>query len=139
MEDNYESPIHISDNELDSPQSYEDEDLTVDYDSQEIWLSLSPIGFSCFEISNHGRVRNSYTQMIVLVNNSKEKTPKKLRDRSRVILIDDDHHKRNLEVSRLVVIAFNSSLPEYFIVKHKDGNNLNNRLENLLIKSIKRI
>lgn len=135
MEENnqYNSP---NEEQIDIPSDLSDSDLTVDYEPPETWMSLAPIHFSNFDVSSHGNIRNSITMLLVRPSIMRETA--KHRVTVYVYLVNDFQSRYKLTIARLVVMAFNSSLPKNFIVRHKDMDNTNNKLENLEVKSIKK-
>ena len=94
--------------------------------SGEKWINLSSIGFSSYEVSNLGRVKSLAT------DNRKEMIRKQTLKNSYLYvgLINEDGSKRKtFVIHRLVAKMFIGENEN--IIEHLDGDNTNNRLDNL--------
>lgn len=109
---------------------------------QEIWLKIN--GFKYYEVSNKGRVR-SLDRSYYLKKFTPSKNPrykgeirrgrilKKYVNKygyERVTLCEDNTERYKL-VHRLVAEAFIEPIKGFNFVNHKDGNKLNNNIDNL--------
>lgn len=91
---------------------------------QERWETLSFLGFSLYEISNHGHVRNSKTGRIL--------KPEITGDGYlRVYLKQDEGKLKHLYVHRLVAQVFLPNPDNKETVDHQDGDRQNNHVRNL--------
>lgn len=94
----------------------------------EQWKSIP--GFSLYEASTEGRIRNSNTGLI-----RKTAYPKaekyKVRNRKRLELINDNGKKVMIYVHRLVAMAFIPNPNNLPCINHKDENGWNNKPNNL--------
>lgn len=80
-------------------------------------------GFNKYEISKCGEIRNIKTKKILSANMSSD---------YHSILLSDNYKKRHtFRVHRLVAKTFLENQNNYEIVNHKDGNKLNNNVDNL--------
>lgn len=95
----------------------------MDTNIYEEWKDIN--GFSNYQISNQGRVRNKNTQLIL------KNRPTKAEYMQVNIKRDDDQKFINQYIHRLVALAFlelDQTRPE---VNHKDKNKANNAVDNL--------
>ncbi len=100
--------------------------MSLENMSDEKWINLSSIGFSTYEVSNLGRVKSLAT------DTRKEMIRKQTLKNSYLYvgLVSEDGNKRKTFVlHRLVAQMFIGENKN--IVEHLDGDNTNNRLENL--------
>lgn len=76
-----------------------------------------------YEVSNLGRVRSKQTHAILssYVNENGY----------RIVGLNKNKNHKNWRVHRLMMLSFYGPDPEHPVVNHKDGNKLNNRLDNL--------
>ena len=88
---------------------------------EEKWKIID--GFSRYLISNKGRVKNVRTSRIL--------KPFNLRGYKQITLTNDDNIKKKVLVHRLVALAFIPNPNNKPQVNHKDGNKINNKIENL--------
>ena len=88
----------------------------------EIWKTID--GFSKYQISNFGNVKNKNTGNILKrrINNHGYKD---------VGLVSDEGKQKTKTIHRLVCCAFIENPLNKPQVNHKDGNKLNNKVENL--------
>ena len=100
-------------------------DLTMTENQKEIWKPV--IGFSGYEVSNHGRVRSwmsiNYPRKIL--------SPAKTSTGYMQVSLALNGVMYPVRVHRLVLIAFVGLCPEGMESCHKDGNRSNNFLYNL--------
>lgn len=91
-----------------------------------IWESLAPLGYSKYEVSNTGEIRNARTHRVLAVIINQNNT-------HYVSLYSDRHVRSNLGVAKLVASIFIPNLePEIFThVCHRDGRASNNEVSNL--------
>jgi len=92
----------------------------------EIYVSLKPLGFSKYSVSNYGNVRNDEVNRLMLQSGNQSGT-------LYVGLIDDnDQLQRKLSVGLLVAKMFLNERPDpNDNVIHLDGNRKNNFVTNL--------
>jgi len=83
-------------------------------------------GFPCYEVSDEGRVRNTRSGRVLA-----KRPNKKQKGYLQVLIRDDKGVVRSPLVHHLVVRAFIGPIPPDLEVNHKDGDKLNNRLDNL--------
>ena len=89
--------------------------------SNEIYKKIN--GFSNYEISNFGNLRNKTTEYIF--------KPSIKSGYLCTSLIDDTGEKKPVKIHRLVALTFIPNLENKYTVNHKDHNKLNNNLDNL--------
>ena len=96
----------------------------IDEELEEIWGDIK--GFPNYQVSTLGRVRNKQTGYLItpLLGSSGYLTVR-IRRRS------GDHDKPALNIHRIVAETFLDGHQPDLQVNHKDGNKLNNRLDNL--------
>lgn len=123
---------------FDNPENKVDESYTnplID-ESNEVWKPIKD--YSLYEASNFGRIRNKETKKIkkqFIPNSEKNKNYKRL---SVSVRRDDDTHSmKRVIASRLIFSAFYDGDIDDGLVCHKDGNPLNNNIENLYLGSHK--
>ena len=96
---------------------------------EEIWKGIE--WSTCYEVSNKGRVRNKFTKHII------KSKPTPSHRHPQVCLSCGLWSKMRLTLSHLVYNAFNDNKVFYLYghkgerIGHKDGNILNNNIENL--------
>lgn len=96
---------------------------------EEIWKDID--WSTCYEVSNKGRVRNKFTKHIL------KSKPTPSHRHPQVCLSCGLWSKMQLTLSHLVYNAFNDNKVFYLYghkgerIGHKDGNILNNNIENL--------
>lgn len=90
--------------------------------NREIWLSID--GFSNYEISQFGRVRNIITERFISINYNSSSY-------RRVLLTRNDGTQQHKFIHRLVAEAFIPNPEGLKIVDHIDGNIHNNNVNNL--------
>lgn len=90
---------------------------------EEIWKPLSSQGFSKYEISSHGRIKNLQTGYILKGS--------LFQGYIRSGLTNDDGKLKNLLVHKLVAEVFLQKGDESHVVTHLDGNKANNNVANL--------
>jgi hypothetical protein len=94
---------------------------------EEIWKSLSWLGYDNYEISTTGNVRNQKTKRIIKPDVKSKKDPY-----LRVFLSKPKQKLKKFRLNRLVLLCFNPiENPEQYHVHHKDNNKNNNSIENL--------
>eukprot|EP01084_Bolivina_argentea_P090568 163175_1 len=93
----------------------------------EIWTDIN--GFSQYQISSLGNVKNIKRNRLLTINNDRFKI---LNSTSFVMLVSDSGKKRRLIVGRVVLNSFdpNDDSDNLFAI-HIDGNKYNNKLSNL--------
>lgn len=89
----------------------------------EFWKQIKIEYFTKYEISNNGIVRNINTKYIYKQYNRN--------GYSAINLYSDIAKNQNFSIHRLVAQTFIENPNNYEIVNHKDGNKLNNNVENL--------
>jgi len=89
-----------------------------------VWKKIE--GFSAYEISNTGIVRNSKTEHPMKPTISNKKYV--------VHIISNANKTRGVAVHILVAKAFFKLTHEHYKILHKNGNKLDNRVENLKVK-----
>ena len=101
----------------------------------EIWKDIK--GYEgLYQVSNLGRIR-SLDRIVKSIYNSKRKMsgkilkPNVIGRYAIITLYDNDGKAKNRTIHRLVAQAFIPNPNNYPIVNHKDGNRLNNSVENL--------
>jgi len=89
---------------------------------QEIWKDIKD--YKNYEVSNLGNVRNKKTKKILhqYINHN---------NNNFVTLYDEYKEKRTIIIHRIVANAFIENINNAYIVKHKDGNKQNNKVDNL--------
>lgn len=103
----------------------------------ETWLPIK--GYENYLISNHGRVARILKSTYKTLKTFKRQAGgylgrknAKLMYHDKVSLYDKDSHKpKQFFIHRLVAAAFIPNPNKYPIVNHKDGNSLNNNVNNL--------
>ena len=103
---------------------------------EEVWKDIA--GYEGFyQVSNTGKVKSlvgwdghKYVNREIMINPYKQKTNKSEYLRSVVKLKKHGEHK-DFKVHRLVAQAFINNKNNYNVVNHKDGNPLNNSIDNL--------
>jgi hypothetical protein len=93
----------------------------MNFGNNEIWRAID--GYLNYEVSSHGRIRNSNTGRIL-----KQRMCNRGYDRA---CLYKNGEGVNYAVHRLVCIAFNENKNNYNIVDHIDRNTRNNFYENL--------
>lgn len=92
--------------------------------SNEEWRAVPVDGYrNGYEISNLGRLRRSETGTILIGGLDK--------DGYRIHVLSYEGKRKTVKRHRLVASAFLSSIPGKWEVNHKDGDKLNNHVENL--------
>ena len=91
---------------------------------QEIWKDIP--GYSCYQASNLGNIRNKNGHILKATANSKGYLN---------VCLRKDGESRTIKVHRLVYEAFNGPIPEGMQVNHIDENKQNNTLSNLNLMS----
>lgn len=99
----------------------------LDAEVQEIWAVIS--GFSRYEVSTWGRIRNRKTRRLM---NVRQLSPKYKRGYLRVVLKGDDGYRRSVYIHEAVAKAFVSNPFNYPIVDHVDKDRDNNHPWNLM-------
>lgn len=94
---------------------------------REVWRDIS--GFSRYEVSTWGRVRNKRTRYVIKV---RKLSPKYKKGYLRVVLYDDQNFKRSVYIHEIVAKAFVPNYFNYPIVDHVDKNRDNNYVWNLM-------
>lgn len=92
-------------------------------DPEERWKGI--LGFSCYEASTNGRVRRKDNHRLLTPS------PNILTGRLYISLIGDGGKRKNLQLARVIAQTFIDHDSTYNTVNHKDGNILNNCVENL--------
>lgn len=92
-------------------------------DPEERWKGI--LGFSCYEASTSGRVRRKDNHRLLTPS------PNILTGRLYICLVRDDGKRKNLQLARVIAQTFIEHDSEHNTVNHKDGNILNNYVENL--------
>lgn len=92
-------------------------------DPEERWKSI--LGFSCYEASTNGRVRRKDNHRLLTPS------PNILTGRLYISLIGDAGKRKNLQLARVIAQTFINHDPTHNTVNHKDGDILNNHVENL--------
>lgn len=88
----------------------------------EFWKQIEIDNFTKYEISNNGIVRNINTKYIYKQFN---------RNGYYTVNLNSDNIRKHFSIHRLVAQTFIDNPNNYEIVNHKDGNKLNNNVENL--------
>jgi len=96
--------------------SQEDED-------NEIWRKINGV-YDIYEVSNKGRIRRGSFIRKQVLSNGYFRTN-----------LSKNNKLKSFYIHILVAETFISNIPENFVVNHKDGNKLNNNLDNLEIIS----
>lgn len=89
----------------------------------EIWISLSNVKFSRYQVSDLGNVRNVRTNRLLKLHNHA--------NYMHVSLNNDDSKRANLYVASLVIGAFIGPKPDGKTVDHINRNSCDNRICNL--------
>lgn len=101
---------------------------------QEIWKDIKGYEGS-YQVSNLGRVRSLTRKVNTFcgIRTTKGKVLKPLKTKNNYLRVDLKQHQNDKYVSihRLVAKTFIPNPKEYPIVNHKDGNSLNNKVDNL--------
>ena len=93
----------------------------------ELWEPIE--GFLDYEVSNHGRVRNIYFERLLKLRNNSYGYMK--------VALREGGVTHEMLVHRLVAQAFlGVEDPSNVQIKHRDGDNGNNHVDNLKIKKI---
>lgn len=92
-------------------------------ENMEKWKLIE--NWPAYEVSDHGRVRNLQRQTLkkIFLCDTGQHRP--------LVWLFSEGKKKKCLVSRLVMIAFNPDRPLKHVVCHNDGNQKNNKLENL--------
>lgn len=98
------------------------------YDDEEVWKDIP--GFSKYEASSWGRIRNKKTKKLI----------HQCSDNSNYLcccLFDDNNHQRIWNIHVWILLAFTGVRPQIgrTSVDHKDTNKYNNRIDNLELVS----
>lgn len=89
-----------------------------------------------YEVSSFGRIRSMARTTIGTTGRKyrvKQKILKGSKRNGNVVLLHGQYGKKAFRVSRLVWLVFVGSIPDDGFVIHKNGNELDDRLENLMI------
>lgn len=92
----------------------------------EIWKTIK--NFSRYEISSLGNIRSINYKNSGRVKNLK---PTISEGYYKTMLLDDDGNYKTRRIHKLVAITFINEINDKTMVNHKDGNKLNNKVENL--------
>ena len=92
-------------------------------DPEERWKGI--LGFSCYEASTNGRVRRKDNHRLLAPS------PNILTGRLYISLIGDSGKRKNLQLARVIAQTFIDHDSTHNTVNHKDGNILDNCVENL--------
>lgn len=97
---------------------------------QDIKETFKPINgyLHRYFISNLGRVKSHVKEPRILKNTVSL-------GREKIILTGFNGEKKNKDIARLVFEAFRYKIPKGKVVKFKDGNKLNNKLDNLYLEN----
>lgn len=92
-------------------------------DPEERWKGI--LGFSCYEASTSGRVRRRDNHRLLTPS------PNILTGRLYISLVGDSGKRKNLQLARVIAQTFINHDPTHNTVNHKDGDILNNCVQNL--------
>lgn len=95
----------------------------------ETWVNVN--GFEMYEVSSHGNIRTSYINSRLFDKENKTKKLKIGADGYYQVQLYNSTSKKTFRVNRLVAIHFLENNNNYPVVNHKDGNKLNNYVDNL--------